>query len=100
MAEAGFGLIISVCKKSILMKQRILSGWNFRRVIYLLAGITIVIQSAMVNQWAGVLIGGYFGSMGLFAFGCAAGNCSATNDYKEPKPVNQGIEPVHFEEIK
>ncbi|MBK7469089.1 MAG: hypothetical protein IPJ43_21185 [Saprospiraceae bacterium] len=29
----------------------------------------------MLHQWVGALLGAYFASIGLFAFGCAAGNC-------------------------
>ncbi|MBS1764091.1 MAG: hypothetical protein JSS90_03875 [Bacteroidetes bacterium] len=57
------------------MKERLFTGWNIQRAIYVLLGGTIIIQSAMQHEWFGLLIGGYFASMGLFAFGCAAGNC-------------------------
>jgi len=30
-----------------------------------------------LNETFRVLFGGYFASMGIFAFGCAAGNCYA-----------------------
>jgi hypothetical protein len=82
------------------MKERILTGWNFRRVIYLLMGSTIIVQSAIMHEWVGILIGGYFSSMGLFAFGCATGNCSTANDFEQPKQMTEEIEPVKFEEIK
>jgi hypothetical protein len=55
--------------------KKILTGWTFRRLIYLLIGIFILVQSVWKAQWFGILAGGYFASMGLFAFGCAAGNC-------------------------
>lgn len=82
------------------MKQRLFTGWSFRRVIYLVAGSTIIIQSAMMREWPGVFIGGYFASMGLFALGCAAGNCLPTNDHAGNKPINKEIESLDFEEIK
>jgi hypothetical protein len=65
-----------------------------------MAGGTIIIQSAIMREWIGILIGLYFASMGLFALGCAAGNCFAAYDYKETKPIEKEIEPVDFEEIK
>jgi hypothetical protein len=50
----------------------------------------------MSQQWFGVVFGGYFASMGLFAFGCAAGNCAT-----EPlQKSNTTIEDVKFEEVK
>ena len=55
------------------MKERILYGWTFRRVVYVLIGAYIIVQSIKDDQWIGISIGGYFAAMGLFAFGCAAG---------------------------
>lgn len=68
------------------MKQRILTGWTFMRVLYTVMGVLIIIQSVLHQQWFGVLFGGYFASMGVFAFGCAAGNCFRTNcDIEQPQ---------------
>ena len=83
------------------MKQRILTNWTFTRVLYLVLGIFVIIQSAMSQQWFGVLFGGYFAAMGLFAFGCAAGNCFGGNCAVEPKQkASTVIEEVEFEEVK
>lgn len=62
--------------KSMTLKERITGGWNAHRVFYLLAGSGMIAISAADFQWAGVLVGIYFASMGLFAFGCASGNCA------------------------
>jgi len=78
------------------MKERILSGWTFTRVLYIGLGAALIINSIMNQQWYGVLFGGYFVAMGLFAFGCAAGNCSF-----EPKSKgNTEMKDIAFEEIK
>lgn len=61
------------------MKQRILTGWNWLRGIYLVTGIMIVIQAAMNGQWLGVALGSYFAAMAIFRFGCAAGSCLGDN---------------------
>ena len=82
------------------MKERILTGWTLTRVLYLVMGTYIVVQSVLEQQWIGILLGGYFASMGLFAFGCAAGNCGV--NYSEGRK-NQGMgdfEEVVFEEVK
>ena len=83
------------------MKQRILTGWNFIRILYLLAGIMILIQSVADRQWMGVALGVYFAAMGLLAVGCAAGNCfgNSCNVQQEPKNKSE-ITAVEFEEIK
>ena len=83
------------------MKERILTGWTFTRGLYLIMGILVIIQSAMQQQWFGVLFGGYFASMGLFAFGCAAGNCLGGNCAVETQQkTNTTIQDVDFEEVK
>ena len=83
------------------MKERILTGWTLTRVLYLAMGSYIVVQSILDEQWIGILLGGYFAAMGLFAFGCAAGNCRVGNYSEEQK--NQGsanFEELVFEEVK
>ncbi|HCN84643.1 MAG TPA: hypothetical protein DIT07_13645 [Sphingobacteriaceae bacterium] len=61
--------------KSNNMKERILKGWNFQRILFIVIGSLVIIQSVKEPQWFGIVIGGYFTAMGLFAFGCAGGNC-------------------------
>jgi hypothetical protein len=83
------------------MKQRILTNWTFMRALYLLMGIAVIVQSVMSQQWFGVAFGGYFASMGLFAFGCAAGNCYSGNCVPKPlQKFNTTMEDVEFEEVK
>ena len=83
------------------MKERILTNWTFSRALYLIIGIAVIIQSIMSKQWFGVAFGGYFASMGLFAFGCAAGNCFGSSCATEPKQKSTAtIQDVDFEEIK
>lgn len=84
-------------QNSLIMKERILTGWTFIRGLYLVMGILVIIQSAKQQQWFGVLFGCYFASMGLFSFGCATGNCFGGNCAVEPKQ-NSTIQVVDFEE--
>jgi hypothetical protein len=80
------------------MKERILTGWSFGRVLYLLLGIYVIIATAMDGHWFGILIGAYFAAMGLFRFGCAAGNCYTGNSYTNSK--QQESNEIHYEEVK
>lgn len=57
------------------MKQRILYNWNFQRILFLAFGVLMISQAIYERSWIGLLPGIYFAAMGLFAFGCAAGNC-------------------------
>lgn len=85
------------------MKNRILKGWNFKRIVYLIAGVTTVVMAFQYNEWLFSLIGIYFAAMGIFAFGCASGNCYT--GYYESKAVGSGeqaagAEDITWEEVK
>ena len=58
-----------------MIKERLLTGWTFTRVAYLVIGIMVIIQATVNDQWLGILLGSYVAFMGLFAFGCAGGSC-------------------------
>jgi hypothetical protein len=68
-------------------------------VLYLGIGIAIIVQSVVNQQYFGAIFGGYFAAMGLFAFGCASGNCFGGNCSVEPKQKST-IQDVDFEEVK
>jgi hypothetical protein len=83
------------------MKKRILTRWTFVRTLYLVIGVGAIAQSVMSKQWFGVLFGGYFASMGLFAFGCAAGNCfGGTCATRLPSKSTATIQELEIEEVK
>lgn len=82
------------------LKQRLLTGWTFTRVLYLGLGIAVIINSATSQQWFGVLFGAYFASMGLFSFGCASGACFGGSCNTEPiQETKTQIQDVDFEEV-
>jgi hypothetical protein len=80
------------------MKERLLTNWTLTRAFYLIAGLFVIIQSIMSQQWIGIAFGGYFAAMGLFAFGCASGNCIGGNCSTESKQNTE--ENVNFEDVK
>lgn len=80
------------------MKQRLLKNWTPIRVMYLLMGLAMVGYSINEQMWAGVLFGAYFASMGLFAFGCAGGQCFTPPPARERRPSAGGD--AVFEEVK
>ncbi len=69
--------------------QRMLTGWTVVRILYLLMGGLIIAQSVSDAQWVGFFIGGYFLSMGLFNYGCAAGACYTNRGNVGPRPGNE-----------
>jgi hypothetical protein len=82
------------------MKERLLTAWTFQRGLYLAMGITIIVQSIISKQIIGTFLGVHFASMGLFAFGCASGNCFGGNCQTRPmKKPDKSIEDVTFEEV-
>jgi hypothetical protein len=80
------------------MLKRITTGWTFMRVLYLIMGIIVIGQALQQQQWLGVLFGGYFASMGLFSFGCAAGNCFVTPS--KQNTTKKITEEISYEEVK
>lgn len=81
------------------MKDRILTGWTFTRVLYVLMGSFIIAQSIVEKRWLVIAVGGYFAAMGLFAFGCASGNCVGGNCTPDPQQKSKAIT-QEFEEVK
>lgn len=83
------------------MKQKILTGWTWRRSLYAILGASLLIFSIIEKDWMGIIVGGYFTSMGVFAFGCAGGNCAggACDTQTDITHTSDEKEPV-FEEIK
>lgn len=66
------------------MKKRLFQNWTWVRAAYLIIGLLVIIQAASAEQWWGMALGGYVAAMGLFSFGCAAGNCAGPNCAVEP----------------
>ena len=78
------------------MWHRLTTNWTFIRGIYVLMGIFVIIQSVQERFWAGIAFGAYFSSMGLFAFGCAGGNCTVPKQNTSIK----NLKDAEFEEVK
>ncbi|HJW27890.1 MAG TPA: hypothetical protein VJ508_01440 [Saprospiraceae bacterium] len=70
--------------------NRLKYGWTWMRVIYLLLGLAITIQSAADHEWVILFFGLYFTAMGVFGFGCAAGVCMP--EYPKRPVENQNPE--------
>lgn len=68
------------------LKLRLTTGWTFQRALFAIVGLIIVFQSIADKQWVFVLFGLYFASMGLFAYGCAAGNCYTITKKESTRP--------------
>ncbi len=83
------------------MRERLLTRWTFQRLLFLVIGGFILIQSIIDRQWFGMIFGIYFASIGLFALGCAAGKCyGASPDFDNNKKAITSIPDVEYEEVK
>lgn len=82
------------------MKNKILTGWNIRRVIYAVMGLAIVVQSILQKEWMGLPLGGILIAMSLFAVGCAAGSCYMDNCNVPNNTTTEKEKNVVIEEIK
>ena len=61
------------------MKTRILSGWNFVRVLWLIMGIAIGIQAVSERNFLMLFPSLYFVFAALANIGCCAAGSCATN---------------------
>lgn len=83
------------------MKERLLYNWTFTRGLYLAMGVLVTIQSVLNEQWVGLAFGLYLASMGIFALGCAAGNCIGGSCATEPsQPSKSAIEYTEQDKLK
>jgi hypothetical protein len=80
------------------MKERILSGWNFMRVLWLLMGIGITIQAITESNFLMLLPGLYFVFTSLANVGCFAGSCAAGFNSKTGNKKD-AITEIEYEEV-
>jgi hypothetical protein len=81
------------------MKQRILSGWNFMRILWLMMGIGIVIQAITEKNFLMLLPGLYFVFASLANIGCFAGSC-ATGYTSNTGTKKEAITEIEYEEVQ
>lgn len=80
------------------MKERILTGWNFIRVLWLIMGIGIGLQAIKERNYLMLFAALYFAFSSLANIGCCATRGCATGfNYTNKK--EKEITEVEFEEI-
>ena len=55
--------------------QRILTGWNFKRFLFLALGIAYLTTSIADHIWFGVILSLAFIIQSVLGIGCCGGNC-------------------------
>jgi hypothetical protein len=81
------------------MKERILSRWNFVRILWLMMGAGIIIQSVTERDFLMLLPGLYFVFAALANIGCFAGSCATMPQINNGKK-KQAITEIEFEEVQ
>jgi len=80
------------------MKERILSGWNFVRILWLTMGVGVIIQAITERNFLMLLPGLYFVFAALANIGCFAGSC-ATGFNTNNNNKKEAITEIEYEEI-
>lgn len=80
------------------MKERILSGWNFIRVLWLIMGIGIGLQAIKERNYLMLLAALYFAFSSLANMGCCSTRGCVT-DFNYTNKKEKEITEVEFEEI-
>lgn len=79
------------------MKSRILSGWNFVRVLWLIMGIGIGIQAVVERNYFMLFPSIYFVFAAIANVGCCAGSCAT--DFRSGNNKTSATE-IEFEEVQ
>lgn len=59
--------------------KTILQGWNFMRILRLVLGVVILVQSIIAKDTLIIILGAAFGGMALANVGCCGANGCAVN---------------------
>ena len=78
------------------LKYRILYNWNAFRVIRLVLGIMIAVQSLPAGEYLMATIGAAFSLLALFDMGCSSGACTPTRNYDR---TTGNIKNTKYEEV-
>lgn len=76
------------------MKNQIFKNWNFFRILRLILGIVIIIQSIYTRNYTFGIIGLLFATTSIFNVACCGSSCSTTNFSKSNEP-----EDIAYEEV-
>jgi hypothetical protein len=77
------------------MKARIVQGWNWMRILRIIAGLAITIQGVYAADWLFAIAGMLFTALALLNMGCCATTgCGYTNNTGSKK-----VEETTYEEV-
>jgi hypothetical protein len=78
--------------------QTLLHGWHPMRILYLLLGIVMMVQSVQGHDWPFALIGGLFLYQSIFNTGC----CGMSGAYRllAKESAQTSLDDTQYTEIK
>ncbi|MFY7964385.1 MAG: hypothetical protein ACOVO1_05780 [Chitinophagaceae bacterium] len=77
------------------MKSTIFNNWNFFRILRLILGIIIIVQSIYSKDWQISIIGLLFTGLAVFNIGC----CGAGGCYTSSKSSQNNNKEIKYEEV-
>jgi hypothetical protein len=83
------------------MRNLLMTGWNFMRVIRLILGAMLLIQAIQTKFVAAGLLGGLLLFQAISNTGCCgAGGCAVPNSRNAKTNEKSGIDEIEYEEVK
>jgi len=61
------------------LKSQILTGWTWRRALFLVLGIVYFVSFAMDKMWLGTIFSSLILYQAILGKGCAGGHCATGN---------------------
>ncbi len=77
------------------MRNRILDGWNFMRVLRLVVGLIVVVQAVITKDILFGTLGGLFTLMPLLNIGC----CGSAGCNVPTRRSNKEVKDISYEEV-
>jgi hypothetical protein len=75
--------------------ERILKGWNFVRLVRLVLGLYITVQSVLTAEWILGIAGSFLTGMALWNLGC----CDMYSCYHDIKSNPELVKEIIYEEV-
>ncbi|MBS1547110.1 MAG: hypothetical protein JST38_21915 [Bacteroidetes bacterium] len=77
------------------MKQ-FLSGWNFARVLRLVLAVAFLGAAVSTGEWIAGVFGAVLALQAMLNVGCCGSTCTALPN----RDRREGVEDVHYEEVR
>lgn len=82
------------------MRETLLSGWNFLRIVRLVLGLALVIQAIQQQFWAAGLLGGLLVFQSLSNTGCCGPSGCRVPPARINKKNNNSVDPIEYKEVE